>query len=225
MGRTLDGSSRSRACWRTGGCAVTISGWERLRPTRGCRGLRGARLWRLAGSTCRVEAALVVEEFPDALDGLGRALWWLRDSEQAVVYRERAYSGFSPRRAAGAGGADRALALARVRARASGRRTATTAWSGFSLRPPGTALRSVSAVVAWTRVGWTWARLSRGRAVRASASSRTRRSGRTRSSASRFARAAGRRPRRGPEPPPRPSVAGSAVPASGWPGRRGRLPR
>jgi DNA-binding NarL/FixJ family response regulator len=40
------------------------------------------------------EAALAVEEFPEALDGLGRALWWLRDSEQAVVYRERAYSGF-----------------------------------------------------------------------------------------------------------------------------------
>src|SRR5215216_179049 len=40
------------------------------------------------------EAALAIEEFPEALDGLGRALWWLRESEQAVVYRERAYSGF-----------------------------------------------------------------------------------------------------------------------------------
>src|SRR5215211_1662064 len=40
------------------------------------------------------EAALDVEEFPEVLDGLGRALWWLRESEQAVVYRERAYSGF-----------------------------------------------------------------------------------------------------------------------------------
>ena len=40
------------------------------------------------------EAALRVEEFPEALDGLGRAMWWLRESEQAVVYRERAYSGF-----------------------------------------------------------------------------------------------------------------------------------
>jgi DNA-binding CsgD family transcriptional regulator len=40
------------------------------------------------------ETALAVEEFPEALDGLGRALWWLRESEQAVVYRERAYSGF-----------------------------------------------------------------------------------------------------------------------------------
>ena len=40
------------------------------------------------------ETALAVEEFPEALDGLGRALWWLRESEQAVVHRERAYSGF-----------------------------------------------------------------------------------------------------------------------------------
>src|SRR5215216_6088211 len=40
------------------------------------------------------DAALAVEEFPEALDGLGRALWWLRESEQAVVFRERAYSGF-----------------------------------------------------------------------------------------------------------------------------------
>src|SRR5215216_5217156 len=40
------------------------------------------------------DAALAIEEFPEALDGLGRALWWLRESEQAVVFRERAYSGF-----------------------------------------------------------------------------------------------------------------------------------
>lgn len=39
-------------------------------------------------------AALAEEESPEALDGLGRALWWLRETEQAVVYRERAYSGF-----------------------------------------------------------------------------------------------------------------------------------
>src|SRR5919106_2820411 len=40
------------------------------------------------------ESALSSKELPEALDGLGRALWWLRESEQAVVYRERAYSGF-----------------------------------------------------------------------------------------------------------------------------------
>jgi tetratricopeptide (TPR) repeat protein len=30
----------------------------------------------------------------EALDGLGRALWWLRDERGAVVHRERAYAGF-----------------------------------------------------------------------------------------------------------------------------------
>src|SRR6266540_602088 len=47
-----------------------------------------------ANARAAFEAALAVQEFPEALDGLGRALWWLRESEQAVVYRERAYSGF-----------------------------------------------------------------------------------------------------------------------------------
>ena len=40
------------------------------------------------------ENALAVSESPEALDGLGRALWWLRDERGAVVYRERAYAGF-----------------------------------------------------------------------------------------------------------------------------------
>jgi DNA-binding NarL/FixJ family response regulator len=40
------------------------------------------------------ESALRTDESPEVLDGLGRALWWLRESEQAVVHRERAYSGF-----------------------------------------------------------------------------------------------------------------------------------
>ena len=31
---------------------------------------------------------------PEALDGLGRALWWLREERGAVVHRERAYAGF-----------------------------------------------------------------------------------------------------------------------------------
>src|SRR5215216_6407803 len=40
------------------------------------------------------EAALTAGDSPEALDGLGRALWWLRDAEGAVVNRERAYAGF-----------------------------------------------------------------------------------------------------------------------------------
>jgi ATP/maltotriose-dependent transcriptional regulator MalT len=39
-------------------------------------------------------AALDVTDAPEALDGLGRALWWLRDERGAVVHRERAYAGF-----------------------------------------------------------------------------------------------------------------------------------
>jgi DNA-binding CsgD family transcriptional regulator len=40
------------------------------------------------------ESAVSSGDSPDALDGLGRALWWLRDAEGAVVNRERAYAGF-----------------------------------------------------------------------------------------------------------------------------------
>jgi DNA-binding CsgD family transcriptional regulator len=40
------------------------------------------------------ERAVAASESPEALDGLGRALWWLRDAEGAVVNRERAYAGF-----------------------------------------------------------------------------------------------------------------------------------
>lgn len=38
--------------------------------------------------------AVAVVDSPEALDGLGRALWWLREERDAVVYRERAYAGF-----------------------------------------------------------------------------------------------------------------------------------
>jgi DNA-binding CsgD family transcriptional regulator len=38
--------------------------------------------------------ALADVESPEALDGLSRALWWLREEREAVVYRERAYAGF-----------------------------------------------------------------------------------------------------------------------------------
>ena len=39
-------------------------------------------------------SALSAVESPEALDGLGRALWWRREERDAVVYRERAYAGF-----------------------------------------------------------------------------------------------------------------------------------
>jgi DNA-binding NarL/FixJ family response regulator len=47
-----------------------------------------------AAARAAFESALEADESPEVLDGLGRALWWLRESEHAVVYRERAYSGF-----------------------------------------------------------------------------------------------------------------------------------
>ena len=40
------------------------------------------------------EEAVSIAESPEALDGLGRSLWWLREGREAVVCRERAYSGF-----------------------------------------------------------------------------------------------------------------------------------
>jgi len=40
------------------------------------------------------EEAVASTESPEALDGLGRALWWLREEREAVVQRERAYAGF-----------------------------------------------------------------------------------------------------------------------------------
>ena len=39
-------------------------------------------------------AAADSTDSPEALDGLARALWWLRDARGAVVQRERAYAGF-----------------------------------------------------------------------------------------------------------------------------------
>jgi ATP/maltotriose-dependent transcriptional regulator MalT len=49
--------------------------------------------WEAARSAfaAAVEAG---DESPEVLDGLGRALWWLRDAQGAVVQRERAYAGF-----------------------------------------------------------------------------------------------------------------------------------
>jgi ATP/maltotriose-dependent transcriptional regulator MalT len=47
------------------------------------------------GARDALESALEAgDESPEVLDALGRALWWLRDAEGAVVQRERAYAGF-----------------------------------------------------------------------------------------------------------------------------------
>ena len=46
------------------------------------------------GARDSFQEATDVRDSPEALDGLGRALWWLRDERGAVVHRERAYAGF-----------------------------------------------------------------------------------------------------------------------------------
>ena len=43
------------------------------------------------------EAALELEETPEALLGLGNALWWLDETEASLRYRERAYAAFRHR--------------------------------------------------------------------------------------------------------------------------------
>jgi DNA-binding NarL/FixJ family response regulator len=48
--------------------------------------------WSAARDAFR--SAVRVDDSAEALDGLGRALWWLRDEREAVVCRERAYAGF-----------------------------------------------------------------------------------------------------------------------------------
>jgi ATP/maltotriose-dependent transcriptional regulator MalT len=49
---------------------------------------------RWAEARTSFEAALTEEETPEALDGLGEALWWLGEPLESVTWRERAYVGF-----------------------------------------------------------------------------------------------------------------------------------
>ena len=46
------------------------------------------------GARAAFQEALNLTDSPEALDGLARALWWLREERGAVVHRERAYAGF-----------------------------------------------------------------------------------------------------------------------------------
>jgi DNA-binding CsgD family transcriptional regulator len=64
---------------------------------------------------------------PDALDGRGRALWWLRDAEGAVASRERAYAGFR-REGELARAARVALWLSREYATVWGNEAAASGW-------------------------------------------------------------------------------------------------
>ena len=58
------------------------------------RGYEALATGNWSGARDAFEGALAVAESPEALDGLGRALWWLREERDAIVHRERAYAGF-----------------------------------------------------------------------------------------------------------------------------------
>lgn len=79
------------------------------------------------GARAAFEAALETSESPEALDGLGRALWWLREGRDAVVHRERAYAAFR-REGELARAARIALWLSREYALVFGNDTASGGW-------------------------------------------------------------------------------------------------
>ena len=74
------------------------------------------------------QGVLEEEPSPDAEEGLGRSLWWLRNPDEAIVHMERAYAGFRERgnvsRAARA-----ALWLAREYQAVRGNAAASNGWS------------------------------------------------------------------------------------------------
>lgn len=61
-------------CRSDGAAALLVGDWERARDA--------------------FQSVVAVSDDSESLDGLGRALWWLREPRAAVVYRERAYAGF-----------------------------------------------------------------------------------------------------------------------------------
>jgi tetratricopeptide (TPR) repeat protein len=96
------------------------------------------------------EEAVRTAESPEALDGLGRSLWWLRQGREAIVCRERAYSGFR-RDGELARAARIALWLSREYALVFGNDAAARGWLARAER----LLRDV-APGAPSKVGSTW---------------------------------------------------------------------
>lgn len=47
-----------------------------------------------AAAAASFESVLAIQDVPAAHDGLGRALWWLRDVDRAIAERTKAYTGF-----------------------------------------------------------------------------------------------------------------------------------
>jgi DNA-binding CsgD family transcriptional regulator len=91
------------------------------------RGYEALAVGNWSDARAAFEAAVRTSESPEALDGLGRSLWWLREGREAIVCRERAYSGF--RREGELGRAARvALWLSREYALVFGNSAAARGW-------------------------------------------------------------------------------------------------
>jgi DNA-binding CsgD family transcriptional regulator len=91
------------------------------------RGYEALAVGNWSEARAAFEEAVSTAESPEALDGLGRSLWWLREAREAIVYRERAYSGF--RRDGELGRAARiALWLSREYAQVFGNDAAARGW-------------------------------------------------------------------------------------------------
>ena len=72
--------------------------WCRSTPTLFARaGERALEAGEWSAARSSFEAALELEETPEALLGLGNALWWLDETEASLRYRERAYAAFRRR--------------------------------------------------------------------------------------------------------------------------------
>jgi ATP/maltotriose-dependent transcriptional regulator MalT len=81
-------SSFLRSQWR-------VTGRTEALIEKGDRAIRAGG-WVLARDS--FHAALQIEDSPEALNGLGDALWWLGETHASVEARERAYAGFRRRR-------------------------------------------------------------------------------------------------------------------------------
>ena len=98
-----------------------------LADTALARGYEALAVGSWSDARAAFEEAVRASESPEALDGLGRSLWWLREGREAIVCRERAYSGF--RRDGELGRAARiALWLSREYALVFGNSAAARGW-------------------------------------------------------------------------------------------------
>src|SRR5919106_255147 len=94
---SLVGRSSERICRRTGGgrsYSCTVSPTAAHAQDSLARGYEALASGNWLDARDAFASALSAVESPEALDGLGRALWWRREERDAVVYRERAYAGF-----------------------------------------------------------------------------------------------------------------------------------